>query len=195
MLNNLQVRSFQSGDFVAIGNWVTTTAKNVWISGNGAGSAKPAIIIGDDCMFSYDIVIRNPDAHPVFDVESGEQVNEPSGIVHVEPHVWVGEQVSILKSVTVGACSILSLGCVVTKDVPRFSIARGIPASASVRRDIFGPDLEVSRRKKKQNIILISIWSCSCWLVLHVSCELEVRAFDLEAESGAAIQCVIAKVF
>jgi acetyltransferase-like isoleucine patch superfamily enzyme len=136
-LNNVQFRSFQNEDFIAIGNQVTTTSTNVWISGNGAGKANPAIIIGDDCMFSYDVVIRNSDAHPICSVSTGEQVNEPKGVVHIEPHVWIGEGASILKSVTVGACSILSLGSIITKDVPRFSIASGVPATSRIKSDIY----------------------------------------------------------
>ena len=137
VLNDLEIRSFQDEDVVVIGNRVTTTAKNVWISGNGAGSKKPAIIIGDDCMFSYDIVLRNSDAHPIYSFKSGCQVNEPEGIILIEPHVWIGEQVNILKSVKVGACSVIALGSLVTKDIPRFSIARGVPAVARVDRDLY----------------------------------------------------------
>lgn len=153
-LSDVQIRSFQSEDFIAVGNQVTTTSKNVWISGNGAGKAKPAIIIGDDCMFSYDIVIRNTDAHPIFDLSTDEQINQPVDIVHIEPHVWIGEQVSILKSVTVGACSIISLGSIVTKDIPRFSIACGIPAVSKKKVDIYWArgDNEQSRNKAKSFI-------------------------------------------
>ena len=136
-LRDVQIRSKQTDDFIAVGNLVTTTSKNVWISGNGSGKATPAIIIGDDCMFSYDVVIRNSDAHPVFDVETEVQINQPVGIVHIEPHVWIGEKVSVLKSVTVGACSILSLGAVVTKDVQRFSVAHGVPAKVTARPNTF----------------------------------------------------------
>lgn len=136
-LYDVQIRSWQDNDFIAVGNHVTTTSTNVWISGNGAGKANPAIIIGDDCMFSYDIVIRNSDAHPIFNISDDKQVNEPQGIVHIEPHVWIGEQVSILKSVTIGACSIISLGAIVTKDIPRFSVAAGVPATAKIRPDIY----------------------------------------------------------
>lgn len=136
-LKELQVRSFQNNDFIAIGNGVTTTAKNVWISGNGAGKATPAIIIGDDCMFAYDIVIRNSDAHPIYSYETGEQVNTPKDIVHLEPHVWVGEQVSILKAVTIGACSIIGLGSIVTKSSPRFSFVNGVPAKSQVKKNLY----------------------------------------------------------
>lgn len=136
-LQNVQIRSFQNNDFIAVGNEVTTTSTNTWISGNGAGNANPAIIIGDDCMFSYDVVIRNSDAHPIFNISNDEQVNEPKGVVHIEPHVWIGEQVSILKSVKIGACSIIALGAIVTKDAPRFSVSSGVPAVSKVKSDIY----------------------------------------------------------
>lgn len=137
ILNNLQIRSFQNHDFIAIGNGVTTTEKNVWISGNGAGSKTPAIIIGDDCMFAYDIVLRNSDAHPIYSLQTEQQINQPSGIIHIEPHVWIGEQVSILKSVTIGACSIIALGSIVTQSLPRFALAKGKPAVATIKTDIY----------------------------------------------------------
>lgn len=130
-LRRLEIRSRQPGDFIAVGNGVTTTGKNVWISSKGGSEENPAIIIGDDCMFSSDIVIRNSDAHPIFNLQTDDILNAPRGSVVVEPHVWVAEQVSILKAVTIGACSIIALGSVVTRDVPRFSIAKGVPAVAS----------------------------------------------------------------
>ncbi len=136
-LTQLRVRSKQDNDFIAIGENVTTSGQNIWTSGSGSGNANPAIIIGDDCMFSNDIAIRNSDAHPIFDLESERQVNTPSGIVHIEPHVWIGEQVNILKSVTIGACSIVALGSTVTKDIPRFSIAKGIPAKATIKNNLY----------------------------------------------------------
>ena len=150
-LRKVQIRSFQNNDFIAVGNYVTTTAQNIWISGNGAGNANPAIIIGDDCMFSYDIVIRNSDAHPIFSSTTDLQVNEPSGIVHIEPHVWICEKVNILKTTTIGACSIVALGSIVTKDVPRFSIAKGTPAKSYDNKENYwarGNDLQ-SREKAK----------------------------------------------
>jgi len=45
MLNDLQIRSFQSNDFIAVGNEVTTTVSNVWISGNGAGKANHRLLV------------------------------------------------------------------------------------------------------------------------------------------------------
>ena len=129
-LAELQIRSKQAGDFIAVGRGVTTTARNTWISGAGAGSARPWLIVGDDCMFAYDIVIRNSDAHPIYDAASQQQANEPAGGVCLEPHVWVGEDVKILKDVSIGAGSIIAIGSIVTRDVPRQCVARGVPAQS-----------------------------------------------------------------
>jgi len=162
-LSKVQIRSRQRNDFIAIGNQVTTTSTNVWISGNGAGKANPAIIIGDDCMFSYDVVIRNSDAHPIFDLSTDEQINEPKGVVHIEPHVWIGEKVNILKSVTVGACSILSLGSVITKDIPRFSIASGVPAVAKFKPDIYWARRDSEQAKSEAKFFIKKYTDSSNW--------------------------------
>ncbi len=130
----LEIHSKQDDDCILIGNDVTTHRHNseqVTVrSGSGSGSAKPTIIIGDDCMFSHGIVVRNSDSHPIFDVESMTQVNEPTKGILIEPHTWIGEGVTILKNVTIGACSIIAAGSIVTKDVGRFSVAAGIPATS-----------------------------------------------------------------
>ncbi|MFT5709801.1 MAG: acetyltransferase-like isoleucine patch superfamily enzyme [Halioglobus sp.] len=136
-LKQLQIRSRQNDDFIAIGEEVSVAGNSIWVSGYGAGNQKPAIIIGDDCMFSYDIVIRNSDAHPIFDMSSDLQINQPRSIVHIEPHVWVGERASVLKDITIGACSVIAMSSTVTRDVPRFSTARGVPATAARQENIY----------------------------------------------------------
>lgn len=42
--------------------------------------------------------------------------------------VWVGDNVTVLSGVTVGDGACLGAGCVVTKDVPPYSVAAGVPA-------------------------------------------------------------------
>ena len=43
--------------------------------------------------------------------------------------VWIGEKFTILKGVHIGKSAIIAAGEVVTKDIPDFAIAGGIPAS------------------------------------------------------------------
>lgn len=134
-LDGLSISSAQNNDRIIIGNNVTTTANNRWISGAGTGSATPSIIIGDDCLFAYNIEIRNGDSHPIINMKDGQQVNTPKRNVIIEPHVWICAEARILKDVTIGANSIVALGTIVTKDMPRFSIASGVPAKILSKPD------------------------------------------------------------
>lgn len=51
-----------------------------------------------------------------------------SSPVRIERGVWVGNNCSILRGVTIGEHSVVGAGSVVTKDIPPFSIAVGAPA-------------------------------------------------------------------
>lgn len=50
------------------------------------------------------------------------------GPIHICKNVWIGEKVSILPGVTIGEGSIIGANSVVTKDIPAYSVAVGVPA-------------------------------------------------------------------
>jgi len=50
------------------------------------------------------------------------------GAVKIEDSVWIGDGVVILPGVTIGRNSVLGANCVVTRDIPPYSVAAGIPA-------------------------------------------------------------------
>lgn len=127
-LNGLGISTYRENDLIAIGNETSANSSCTIISGRGSLSPSSSVLIGDDCMFSNEVVIRNTDGHPIISRHSLKPVNEPIKPVIIEPHVWIGERVSITKNVSIGACSIIALGSVVTRDVPRFSVAGGSPA-------------------------------------------------------------------
>lgn len=81
------------------------------------------IEIGYDVAISENVVIRDSDNHQI--VSSNHQMTSP---IKIEDHVWIGTNVIILKGVTVGEGSIIAAGSVVTKDIPKNSLAAGIPA-------------------------------------------------------------------
>lgn len=54
--------------------------------------------------------------------------------VIIEEDVWCGANVTILKGVTVGRGSIIAAGAVVTKSIPPYSIAGGVPAKVIKQR-------------------------------------------------------------
>ncbi len=53
----------------------------------------------------------------------------------IEDDVWIGCDVKILKGVRIGKGSVIGAGSVVTKDIPPYSIAVGIPAKVIKQRE------------------------------------------------------------
>ena len=51
-----------------------------------------------------------------------------SGHIIIKNDVWLGAGVIILPNVTIGECSVVGSGAVVTKDIPSYSVAAGMPA-------------------------------------------------------------------
>ena len=50
------------------------------------------------------------------------------GPVHIGNNVWIGERACILPGVTIGDGAIIGAGAVVTKDIPPYCVAAGVPA-------------------------------------------------------------------
>ena len=85
--------------------------------------------IGNDCMFSYDIIIRTGDGHPIYSTKTKKRINLNSDIF-IGNHVWVAARSVILKGTRisdnsiVGACSLCN-----KKFLDTNVIIAGVPAS------------------------------------------------------------------
>lgn len=91
------------------------------------------IFIGKECLFSYNIDLRNTDSHEIY--ENGVIINKGKKVV-IKDKVWIGEGVSILKGVTINEGNIIGAGTVITKSVlEKNVIIAGNPAKI-VRRNI-----------------------------------------------------------
>lgn len=103
--------------------------ENTTIEGAHIAVTEPnsEIKLGKDCMLSSGIDIRNGDSHSILDLETGRRINYAKNIV-IGDHVWIGNNVQILKGVTIGSNSIVGVRSLVTKDVKENSIVAGIPA-------------------------------------------------------------------
>ena len=54
--------------------------------------------------------------------------------IEIGNDVWIGDNVSIIDGVKIGTGSIIGAGAVVTKDIPPYSIAAGVPAKIIRKR-------------------------------------------------------------
>jgi len=52
----------------------------------------------------------------------------------IDDDVWLGAGVIVLNGVTIGRGAVIGAGAVVTKDVPPYSVAVGVPAVVVRRR-------------------------------------------------------------
>ena len=104
------------------------------IIGNNSGIGIRAAIgsgvtIGNDVMMGPDCIIytRNH-RHDELSIPMRLQGYEETKPVYIKDDVWIGSRVTIMPGVTVGKGAILGTGCVVTHDVPEYSIVGGVPA-------------------------------------------------------------------
>lgn len=86
-----------------------------------------SIVIGENCMFSEDIIIRTSDSHSILDKITGRRINKAKD-VKIGNHVWIAARACILKGVTIYDNSIVGVGSIVTRDVPPNVIVAGNPA-------------------------------------------------------------------
>lgn len=85
------------------------------------------VTIGEDCMLSFGIDIRNSDSHSIIDLSSEKRINYSEDVV-IGNHVWIGHEVQILKGSKIGNDSIVGSRSIVTKEHGENCIIVGSPA-------------------------------------------------------------------
>lgn len=86
-----------------------------------------SISVGKDCMFAGGVQIRADDAHPIFDVKTGQRVNR-SRPVQIGDHVWLCEGAVILNGSEIGSGSIIGTRSIVKGKITNNCVAAGSPA-------------------------------------------------------------------
>lgn len=134
---------------VAIGNECLFEAGTIWVDfdasviiGKGVYIShnykflvykNNSIMIGDDCMLSSHVSMRSHDAHSIFDIETGKNINSTCDIrkkrkIYIGNHVWIGENAYILYNTQIGDGSIIGAMSLVKSKIPNNCIAAGVPA-------------------------------------------------------------------
>lgn len=65
----------------------------------------------------------NPQPSPLSKIYMPKQLS-----IHIKRGAWIGTGAIILQGITIGEFSVVAAGAVVTKDVPPYAIAAGVPA-------------------------------------------------------------------
>ncbi len=81
------------------------------------------INIGEDVMLGRNMLIYDSDFHQVLDENMNPSNNTKA--VHIEDHVWLTSNVTVLKGVTIGRDSIVTAQTLIRKDFPENSIIAG----------------------------------------------------------------------
>ena len=103
--------------------------------------AADSVKIGNNVLIAHNVNIFDNDTHPTNYIERrddaeniifhGRRMDYPSLCskpIKIEDDVWIGCNSIILKGVTIGYCSIVAAGSVVTNDVPPNTMVAGNPA-------------------------------------------------------------------
>ncbi len=115
----------------------------VFVGRNTVIAAQRSIEIGDRVLIAEHCSVRDADHHvdPALRLTETEAVTAP---VVLEPNVWIGAGVRVLRGCRVGSGSVVAANAVLRDDVPAAMIAGGIPARilgpAEDRRRIAPPE-------------------------------------------------------
>lgn len=130
---------------IVIGNRCKMSNTTFWIKGNnniidigdgttvGIGTQFAAlegtsVVVGKDCMFSHDILVRTSDSHSIVDID-GKRINFSKNII-IGNHCWVGLQALILKGSVIPDNSVVAARATINK---QFETAGCIMAGAPAK--------------------------------------------------------------
>lgn len=106
---------------ISIGSFSTCEGAHI------AATEGKSISIGNDCMLSSNIQIRNGDSHTILNFNNNKRINRGKDI-KIEDHVWLGEGVKILKGSQIKSNSIIGTGSIVANlEVESNCIYVGVP--------------------------------------------------------------------
>ena len=87
------------------------------------------VTIGNDVMMGPEVIVYTTGhKHDLTEIPMREQGFEESREVIIEDDVWIGSRAIIMPGVKIGKGCIIGAGAVVTKDIPSYSVAVGVPA-------------------------------------------------------------------
>jgi acetyltransferase-like isoleucine patch superfamily enzyme len=105
-----------------------TIGRNVYIGPYAVLHGQGGLVIGDDVMIASHATII-PANHSFSSRDELIRMQRHSTLgIKILDDVWIGSGVSVLDGVTIGRGCVIGAGSVVTKSIPDYSVACGVPA-------------------------------------------------------------------
>ncbi len=121
-----------SDGWIKIGNDCSVNEFAILFGGGGLGDG--GLEIGNDVRIAAHVRIV-PMNHIYEDPKTPIRLQKIKAIgIKIEDDVWLGVGSTVLDGVTIGKGSVIGAGAVVTKDIPPYSIAVGVPAKVIKKR-------------------------------------------------------------
>lgn len=86
------------------------------------------VLIGEDCLIASNVTLRTTDGHRIYNSDD-ERINRSQDII-IGDHVWLGDDVLILKGVRIGDGCVVGARSVVTKSFDPNNLIVGTPAKS-----------------------------------------------------------------
>lgn len=132
----------EQGSFHIAANAMLDIGKNFTILRNYriVAASGTKILMGNDCVMSFNITMYSSDMHSIFDVVTGENINSNDEIkkerkIVIGNHVWLGYNVTLLYNTEIGDGSVIGAMSLVKSKIPNNCIAAGTPAKV-IKRNI-----------------------------------------------------------
>jgi len=122
------------GSILSCKNGDIILEKNVNIGFNSEIFSGSKVVVGENTLIAaYVYIIGGGHDYSRVDIPISEQ-EKPSYGIKIEKNCWIGAGAEVFDNVTIGEDTIIGAGAVVSKDIPAFSIAAGIPARVAKSR-------------------------------------------------------------
>lgn len=109
------------------------------------------IIIGNDCLISFDNYLRTADPHLIYDINTRKRINFSKSIL-IGDHVWIGQECLILKGTKIGSGAIIGGHATLNKRVESNTVYAGNPAR-KIRENVYFKDGYSSNNYKLEDEI------------------------------------------